>query len=205
MRRPYALLILSCAALVACGGPETEGPREPVRRAALPATDRDPVPYTPPTSTEARTGEVTSLSAAGGEDQARRMLPAFLEAMRDADERALGQLLGEEIGSVRARGRRHAASPRATLVQRIVLHSRRAQLASDTEVEQLVDLERLRVSRASEFWAGREMPRTVLPTDLVLEVPLLEAGRGPLRTLVGWSVRGHLVVRPGRDARIVAM
>jgi len=58
---------------------------------------------------------------------------------------------------------------------------------------------------------GGPVPRTAYlfheleATDLVLEVPLREPGRGPLRTILGWSVRGQLVVRPGRDARIVAL
>lgn len=192
-----------------CGpAPEPE-PSIPARSsggpAQLPATDRDPLPYTPPPTTNGRAGEQVSLAAAGGEDQARRMLPSFLRAVRDADERELGQLLAEEVGSVRSRRARQSGRPRATLIQRILVYARRSILPPDVEVDDLVDLERLRVSRASEFWHGRDMPRVVLPTDLVLEVPLLEPGRGPLRTLLGWSVRGHLVIRPGRDGRIVAM
>ncbi len=149
----------------------------------LPATNRDPLPYTPPPSTtEGHTGQTVALAASGGEDQARRMLPALLRAIRDVDERELEQLLAE----------------------RILIYARRSVLPADARVSELVDLEQLEVRRAAQFWP-RDMPQAVRPTDLVVEVPIHEPGRAPLRTLLGWHLRGQLVVRPGRDPRIVAL
>lgn len=171
----------------------------------LPATDRDPLPYTPPPSTtEGHTGQTVALAASGGEDQARRMLPALLRAIRDVDERELEQLLAEEITQVRVRRGRPAGQPRSAWIQRILIYARRSVLPADARVSELVDLEQLEVRRAAQFWP-RDMPQAVRPTDLVVEVPIHEPGRAPLRTLLGWHLRGQLVVRPGRDPRIVAL
>ena len=60
---------------------------------------------------------------------------------------------------------------------------------------------------------GESRTVRILPTDaygewsedLVVEVPIHEPGRAPLRTLLGWHLRGQLVVRPGRDPRLVAL
>ncbi len=197
-------VVLSVTLGAGCG-PTSSSPAAVRPAAGVPTTDRDPLPYTPAPSAEGRAGTLVSLTAAGGEDQARRMLPALLRAIRDADGRELTDLFAEEVGAVRARRASQPAQARSGIVQRILLYAQRGLVPPDVEIGALVDLERLTVSRASDFWAGRDMPQVVLPTDLVLEVPLLEPGRGPLRTVLGWSVRGHLVVRPGREARIVAM
>jgi hypothetical protein len=199
--------LLLASAVVGCGAP-ADTSRTAYRsehHEAFPATDRDPLPYTPSPSAEGRTDETIALAATGGEDQARRLLPAFLRAIRDADERELTSILADAVGSVRSRRRTRQGQARASVIQRIMVYARRALLPPDVDVTDLVDLQRLVITRASEFWRNRDMPELVHPTDLVVDVPLLEGGRGPLRTLLNWSVRGHLVVRPGRDARIVAL
>jgi len=201
MRRAL-LLILACS----CGGPTADGGANTLSdgRSGLPATDRDPLPYTPPPTDEALAGETVALAAAGGEDQARQMLPALIEAIRDANERELEQLFAEEVGQVSARSSVHAGRPRATVVEGILAFARRSILAVDVEVGDLLELGALTVTRATRFFHGRELPQGVRPTDLVLEVPVLEEGRASLRSLLRWTGRGQLVVRPGRDARIVA-
>lgn len=196
------LLVLAAS----CGRPAADDGRGTtvVSRSGLPATDRDPLPYTPPPTDTALAGDTVALSAAGGEDQARQMLPALIHALRDANERELEQLFAEEVGQIAARVAARAGRPRATIVQRMLNFARRSIIASDSDVGDLLDLSAVRVTRASRFFHGRELPRTVRVTDLVVEVPVLEPGRSALRTLLGWSGRGYLAVRPGRDARIVA-
>lgn len=201
MRLILALLLAS-----SCGSPAAQGGlRTAVAgRPSFPATDRDPVPYTPPPADAAHTGDTVALSAAGGEDQARQMLPALIRALRDADERALEGLFAEDVGEVEARRATRGGRPRASLVERMLLYARRSIIASDAPVEDLLDLNEIRVMRASRFFQGRELPSGVRLTDLVVEAPLLEPGRTPLRTLLGWNGRGTIVVRAGHDARIVA-
>jgi len=199
---PLALLLLACGP-----APTAPGDRGPSARAAsdgLPATDRDPLPYTPPPeAAHGETGTTVALAASGGEDQARRLLPSLLRAVRDADERELEQLLADEVVVSNARRSRRSVQPRATVIQRLLIYARRSVLPADVRVAELVDLEHLEVQRAARHWE-RDMPEDVRPTDLVVEVPIREPGRAALRTLLGWHLRGHLVVRPGRDPRIVA-
>jgi hypothetical protein len=147
---------------------------------------------------------MVALAASGGEDQARRMLPALLEAMRDGDARALEQLLSDEVVASRGRSRSRP-SPRATLIQQILLYARRGLIPADAAPGDLVGLDALRVLRAAQHWRGRDAPDGVQRTDLVVEFPVLEPGRGPLRSVLGWHRRGFIVVRPGRDSRIVAL
>lgn len=174
---------------------------------ALPSTDRDPLPFTPAPMSHGRTDVTVALSASGGEDQARQMLPALLIAIRDADERGLDSLFADEVGSTDPQRQRPArrGRSRAMIVQSILLHARRAILPVDAQVTDLVDLEALTVTRAAGFWQGGALPDDVRPTDLVLEITLLEPGRRPLRTVLGWNTRAAMVVRPGSDPRIVAL
>ncbi len=200
-RIQLALLACSCAA---CGAATTPAP---LTRSALPTTDRDPLPYTPPPTETALAGDTVALSAAGGEDQARQMLPALVRALRDVDEsgeRELTQLFAEEIGLVAERHANRPGRPRATVIQRMLIYARRSIIPQDAEVADLFDLRAIQVSRASTYFRGRELPSTVRATDSVVVVPILAPGRVPMRTLMGWVGRGHLVVRSGRDPRIVA-
>ena len=192
---------------VACGAAEEQTPSSLVARSSLPATDRDPLPYTPPPTETAIAGDTVALAAAGGEDQARQMLPALIYALRDVNEngeRELTQLFAEEVGLVAARHASRPGRPRATLIQRMLIYARRSIIPADAEVEDLFDVAAIQVFRASVFFRGRELPSTVRVTDTVVVVPVLADGRVPMRTLMGWVGRGYLVVRPGRDPRIVA-
>jgi hypothetical protein len=186
-----ALLVMGCAGTA---------PR-PV--ASLPATDRDPLPFTPPPEPRGRTGETVALAAVGGEDQARRMLPELLVAVQAGDPRALETLLAEEL--VLLQNRDAVARPREAVVDRIVRATQRASMPPDAPVEELVDLASVRVSRAAQAFAGRGLPPGIRATDVVVEVPLLDAGRIILRMLLGWHHEGRMIVRPGRDARIVGL
>jgi hypothetical protein len=199
--RSFAIVL----ALSACGGSvQLDGPDIRDARTAddqVPASDRDPLPYTPvPRAANASTDETVALAASGGEDQARQLLPILIRAIRDADERQLDQLFADDIVQGQSEPR-----PRSVLVQRVLIYARRQIIAADTPVEELVDIPNVQVARAGQFWQGRSPPPGVRPNDIVVEVPLLEAGRLPLRTTLGWQLRGYLVVRPGRDPRIVAL
>jgi len=207
LTRSTAALALVAAFAAGCGGsdPSTE-PARPTR-SSLPATDRDPLPYTPPPTEDARAGDTVALAAAGGEDQARRMLPALVRALRDPDDsgdRALAELFADRVGRVNERHARRPGVPRGLLVPRLRLHSRRSILAPDAEVDDLFDVRSIEVVRASRYFRRAPMPSTARVTDLVVVAPLLPAAAGPLRTLLGWRERGTLVIRPGREPRIVA-
>lgn len=199
LRASSTLLALVAASALGCGS----GGGAPSARPMLPPSDRDPLPFTPAPETEGRTDDTVALAAAGGEDQARRMLPALLAAARDGDERTLRQLFADEVTQVQSPD----ADPRPhdVVVGRILLFARRTLIQPDVQVEELVDLANVRASRAAQIFEGRGLPRGLRATDVVLEVPLLEAGRAPLRSMLEWHLRGTLVVRPGRDPRIVGL
>ena len=167
-------------------------------------TDRDPVPYTPPAQARGVAGETVALAASGGEDQARRLLVALLEAVRDADESGLELLFAEEIAPARGRDST-ALRPRSAVIQRVLIYARRGVISGAVSVEDMVDLGALEISRAATHYRGRDMPPNVRPTDLVVEIPILEPGRVALRTMLGWHPGGLIVVRVGSEARILAM
>lgn len=196
-----ALSLLSCTALAGCAA--AGAPR--VDRSDVPATDRDPLPFTPPPEPAGETDRAVSLAASGGEDQARQLLPVLLRAARDADQHQLEQLLLDEVVLLQGHGSRALIQPRASLVERVLHAARRSILQPDAEVDELVDLTTVRVSRAAEHYQAGNLPPHVRATDVVLDVSLLEAGRAPLRVLFQWQLRGRIIVRPGRDPRIVAL
>jgi hypothetical protein len=184
-------LLLSTAAL-GCG----------VRAApvSLPATDRDPLPYVPAPASSGTTDGTVALAATGGEDQARRMLRGLLRAIRDADERRLEQLLADQVLAIHPSER---VQSRAECIRHLMEVGRRGLIQPDVEVEAMVDLANLRVSRASQLWQNRDLPAGIRGTDIVLEVPMRDEGRMALRMALFWQLRGYVVVRPGQDARIV--
>lgn len=200
----WALLVLLT---LGCGAASTGSEASLVARSSLPATDRDPLPYTPPPADPGLAGETMALAASGGEDQARQMLRALVGALRDVGtqgERPLTALFDEEVGQVADRVATRAGRPRAGIVQRLLIYARRSIIPPEAEVAELFDLDDVEVHRASVFFRNRELPSTVTATDLVVQAPILAPGRNPMRTLFGWSDRGTLVVRPGREPRIVA-
>lgn len=183
------------SACVSAPPPRAQRPRGPV-------TDRDPLPYSPPPAEFGIAGETVALAAAGGEDQARRILPAFIRAVQRASERELDALLAEEVAIIPVRTRRRIL-PRAALIRALV-SARRRILDPDVDVAELIDLDQVAVVRASAFFRNRALPAPVLGSDLVVTAPVRSQGRVPLQRLFGWAGQARLVVRPGADPRIVA-
>lgn len=196
MRASLTLLMLSVT--LGCGGAV-----DAASGRSVPPSDRDPLHFTPTPATEGHTDEPVALAAAGGEDQARRLLPALLVAVRDADERGLEQLLDTQVVSL-LQNRSAAVRPREVVVQRLLLYARRSVIQPDVGVEELIELGSVQTSRAAQFFEGREMPEGLRATDVVLEVSVHDAARGALGAMFRWHARGAMVVRPGRDPRIVA-
>lgn len=193
-------ILFAALACASCGAAPQEHTAEPRQ---IPPSDRDPLPFTPAPEGVGETDRTVALSATGGEDQARQMLLALVRAVRDADERRLEELFADELVITQGHARPERRA-RSTAVQRILVNARRGLIQPDVEVEELIDLSSVEVSRAAQHWQGREPPDGIRPTDVVVEVTLLPEGRA-LRPLLGWVLRGLVVVRPGRDARIVAL
>lgn len=195
-----AVAALAMGLLCACGAARVP----PSAPAALPPTDRDPLPFTPPPEPAGETDRTVALAASGGEDQARELLPALIRAVRDSDARRLEQILAEELVALQGQGDRPLPRPRAWLVERALALGQRQVIPPDAEVDDLVELASVQVGRVSQFWPAGSAPSGVRATDLVVEVQLTEQGRGPLRAIFSWHLRGRIVVRPGREPRIVA-
>jgi hypothetical protein len=80
----------------ACGAapppaPQTQAPASP------PLTDGDPPTFTPAPSTSAATGAPVGLAMRGRDDEARRTVMRFLEALRDRDLPVLEALLADPL------------------------------------------------------------------------------------------------------------
>lgn len=199
-RARAAVGLAPLALALACGGAtatETAGP---------PPTDRDPLPYVPTPGPEGRTGGPVALALSGGEEQARRLVPSFLEAVRDQDETRMRALLSDPLGALQRQARRgHVTMTRSQLLQRVRIYSRRVPLSPDIPVGDLVNLAALRVERAAAYWSADALPGSLRATDIVVEIPIRDLGRPPLRMLLGWHERGVMVVRPGRVPRVVAL
>lgn len=198
MRAGWLVLLTGC---VATAAPPPSSPS----RHGLPRTDRDPLPFSAEPAPRGHTGDTVTLLAAGGEDQARRMLPRLLEALRDGDEAALESLLAPVVFRAARRRANGAARPRASLVQRMLIYAGRGMLQPGTPIAELVELEQVSVQRAAGAYPDGSLPGSVESTDLVVEVPIRDPGRTALRALLGWHQRGRLIVRPGSDPRIVAL
>ncbi len=169
-----------------------------------PLTDADPPAHTPAPTPEARTGDVASLAAAGGYEQARSMALSLVAAARDGDEGALVALLDERLGRVVP----HLAGPsrdRALVVRHVLFSPARGELGPDVPLENLVDEGRVEVAPLSRYLHGQPIPAGLLGTDLLVTLPLTAQGRQQLRVLFTWPLDGAVLVRPGPEPRIVGL
>lgn len=172
---------------------------------ALPPTDRDPPPYAPGPTEEARTGPAVGVVTTGGFEQARNLTLRVLEALRDGDRETLEDHLSDPVGRTRPR----LIAPRfprsQMLDQMLSQHRRRYAVRPDTPIEDIVDPNGIAVVPLAQHDEGGELPEGFLATDLLVEVPVREGGRRFLGVTLQWLGEGKLVVRPGPDARVVAL
>jgi hypothetical protein len=190
-----------CICIGACGGSSVvaSGPR------TAPSTFADPPPYTPASRPIGAPGEPTGLSVASGFEQARRMALDLVEAVRVGDAGALSRLLDDRLARalpfVVPVGR-----SREDVIVSIVSDARRRGLDPSLSLGEMVIAERIEVAPLASYFEGTAPPEGLRSTDLVVHVPMGEAGRRSLRRLLpGWLEHGRVIVRVGATPRIVGL
>ncbi len=196
-----ALALGVCLTVSACGGSEVVPPHPP----AAPTTAMDPPPYTPPSRRVASPGEPAGLAVASGFEQARRMALELLEAIRVGDAAVLSRLLDERV----ARALPFVVATERSkeqVIASLLVESRRRGLDASLALADLVIADRVEIAPLASYLEGAEPPEGLQSTDVVVSLPIAEAGRRLLRRLVpGWNEQGRVIVRVGPTARIVGL
>jgi hypothetical protein len=197
-----ATLALLATSLAACGG--ARATEADANEPPPPLTDRDPPAYIPPPAAGGHTGDIASLAAAGGYEQARSIALRLIAAARDGSEEALVSLLDERLGRVLPR-LSGPSRERALVIRHVLFSPARGELGPDVPLESLVEQERVEVAPLSRHLQGQPIPPGLLGTDLLVTVPLTAQGRQQLRVLFNWPLDGAVLVRPGAEPRIVGL
>jgi hypothetical protein len=167
-------------------------PPEPPARAFVPPA---PTPQEPPPGTD-----TFALAAQGGDDQARRVVLALVQAMLERDVHALGSLFAERVTVVRE-GRRVARDDAA---RRCLRAGQRAAWQTETRAEDAVDMDSLEVRRADAVHATSGLPPGIRATDLFVEPTLLPAFHAPGQRYARTCLDG-IYVRAGHRPDIVGL
>ena len=204
MTERLGLVVIAAALLclgATCGGSVEPSPVD----TALPPTDQDPPPYAPRPTSAAHTGDSVGIVTSGGLEQARAVTMRFVAAVRDEDREVLEQLVADPVGRVRPQLRTPWMS-RSQVMQQLMHPARqRFHVGTDTPVERLVDTDAIEVVPLAQNDDEGPIPEGYSGTDLLVKVPVLEAGRQLLGLTLRWTGDGYLVIRPGPEPRVVAL
>ena len=163
---------------------------------ANPQEHADPLPYIP-RPTQAPSGETRALATLGGEAQARAVAHRFLRALLDGDSHALSHLMSPSVLRVRMQRR----LPRAELIAHCLRHAQRLHFHPDSSVDEVVGIDRIRVTAVAEPSNARALSQGLRPADLSVRVPL----HGANARSVPPPCLSHICVRAGPDPVIVAV
>lgn len=175
-------------------------PAPPVEPTA-PATDADPPTFTPAPSDSATTGTPVGLVTRGRDDEARRVVLRFLEALRDRDVAALEGAITDPIaraGGVIARG---------TLIAGLLRAAEANGLARGSDLALVFDLPHAVVQPLSARRDARRTSARYRDDDLIVAFPVRTAQTGRRMSdfvFVRISV-AELVVRLAPEPRIVGL
>lgn len=187
------LLTAGVLLIVSCGG-------SPQLEPSLPDTAADPLPYTPaPTGSAVADGAV-GVSIAGGRDAGRAMAIQFITAVRDGDIPGLSELLAERLSRVVPRPTQRAID-RQRALGILIANSARLSI-SDLPVELIVDMDQIATMPLSEAMGQLPIPDGLLPTDIVVRLPLTPRGAGA-RLAQGWGSEGAILVRGSGPGAII--
>ncbi len=193
--------VAAAAALAAACGGATVAPAP----AAAPSTAADPPPYSPPSQSRGAPGAPTGLAVASGYEQARHVALELVEAIRVGDAHTLGRLLDARVAR---------ALPffvpvdrtREQVIASVVAEARRRGVDPASSIGDLVAIDGIEVAALSTHLDGAAPPAGLRATDLVVELPMAEAGRRLLRRILpGWLERGRVVVRLGATPVVVGL
>lgn len=188
-----AVLASTMALTLACGGTTEVEP-------TLPDTAADPLPYTPTPSGTAMAEGAVGVSISGGRDIGRAIAIQFITAVRDGDVPGLMEMLAEQLSRVVPRPTQRAIDRQRVLG---ILIGNRARLTlSDLPVELIVDVDAITTMPLSEAMGHLPIPDGLLPTDVLIRVPLTARGAGA-RLAQGWGSEGAILVRGSGPGAII--
>ena len=193
-------VLLVVSSLSACGAAPQAAPstRETT---APPPTDADPPTFAPAPSDSAATGAPVGLAMRGRDDEARRTVMRFLEALRDRDVPALEVLLADPVtrpGGVIARTTFIAGLQRAAETNGV---SRGSDLALFFDVPGAI------VEPISARRDPRRASTRYREDDLIVTFPVRTAQTGRRMNDFGFvrMTVGELVVRLSPEPKIVGL
>ncbi len=185
-------IVAACGA--AASAPTSAGP------AAI-TTDADPPTFVPPPIERARTGPPTGAPIRGRDDEARRLVLRFLEALRDRNAVTLEAVLAEPVS------RSGGVIARASLIAGLQRAAEANGLARAPDLGAIFDLPGTTVAPLSAARDLRRAPPRYRPDDLLVRIPV-RGGIGSRRLNDLVFVRlgtAELVVRLGPEPRIVGL
>jgi hypothetical protein len=166
------------------------------------STHADPPPYTPEPSDQPTAGETTGIAASDARDQARAVVARFIDAVQASDQGELERLFADPITPM-GRRREPRIQEREALIA-FVLEAAQQQPGPAVGVQEIANLRDLSVTPLSESY-GEDLPTGLAPTDLLVTFPVDPQGGRNLRAALGWLANGMMVIRPGRQPRIVGI
>ena len=169
---------------------------------ALPATDADPPPYTPPPAPSARSGGSAALAITGSHQQARDAVVRLMRAMRDRDEATLNAMFVENVQRFPSRAR---AISRSDLVRTLLNPPANVSLPTAGAITEIVNVEGMTVEPLRERYSVGPLPNGLDEADLLVEVEVLPASRNFFRQTLGFTGQIGFVLRPAYDVRVVAL
>jgi hypothetical protein len=164
-------------------------------------TDDDPPTFVPPPSERARTGPPTGAPLRGRDDEARRLVLRFLEALRDRSTATLEAVLAEPVS------RSGGVIARASLIAGLQRAAEADGLARAPDLSALFDLSATTVAPLSVSRDLRRRPPRYRPDDLLVRIPV-QGGVGNRRLNDLVFVRlgtAELVVRLGAEPCIIGL
>jgi hypothetical protein len=187
------------AALAGCGA-SSRSVQSPLTEPPI-TTEADPPTFVPPLSARTHTGPPTGAVLRGRDDEARRLVLRFLEALRDRHTATLEAVLAEPVS--RAGG----VIARAALIAGLQRAAESNGLARAPELGALFDLPAMTAAPLSAARDPRRAPPRYRPDDLLVRIPV-QGGVGNRRLNDLVFVRlgtAELVVRLGPEPRIVGL
>lgn len=151
---------------------------------------------------------VATLASGLGREQAQDLLVMLVEALIEEDAESLSRLLDERLLSAAATDGGDGPGPRTALlrdtwVRQMLASVHAARLPYATRPNAVLEAGSIEVELAGAFYPRDGLPREVLPSDVVVRFRVSAAGRRALSGLAPSGI-GLVVVRPGREPRVIA-
>ena len=198
--RAAALVVtLAVAVACACGGAPVAA--RPSIEPSAPPTDADPPTFTPTPGASATTGAPVGLLTRGRDDDARRVVQRFLEALRDRDVPTLEAVLADPLA--RASG----VIARAALITNLQRAAEANGLVRGSEFGAFFDVPHALVEPLAARRDARRTSARYRDDDVLVTFPVRAAQTGRRLNDLAFvhMTVGELVVRLSPEPHIVGL